>query len=133
MSEQINEDTLISISETPSITEEIKELSYTLNTGVDAFASITTEKINGKVEVIILEASEPVHIQIAFESHPDIVLFNALQFIGNGYYAVRKFAVGHTPVDVFEQVGCKWCLNNSLRITIDGNYGVEVKITLRYC
>ncbi|MCH7560984.1 MAG: hypothetical protein IIC67_06410 [Thaumarchaeota archaeon] len=108
------------------------DLTFTLNTGIEAFATTTTNVINAELQCIILIASKPVNIKISFTDYPDVTLFEAEQFIGVDYFYIRKAAVGTNPTDVFEQVAAAWALNDSLRISVEGNLNTEVTVILRH-
>lgn len=109
-----------------------KDLSFTLNTGIESFATVTTDVINAELQCIILISNKPVNIKISFTDWPDVLIFEAQNFVGVDYFYVRKAAVGKTPIDVFEQVAPAWALNDSLRISIEGNLNTETTVILRH-
>lgn len=112
---------------------KVKDLVYTLNTGIEAYVTTTTEHINGELECVILSSSSPVTIKIVFEDYPELSLFEAIQYTGIDYFYLKKACVGKTPADVFEEVAESWALNNKLRIIVQDNFNAEVKVILRYC
>lgn len=131
MKKEIKEQIEIVINETDNNSEKIKDISFTLNTGLESVVSFTTEKINGILESVIIDAEKPINIHISLNEHPNVTLFDVLGFIGEKYLPLQQEPTSSDNQKLnFGTV--KWILNDSLKITINGNINTLVHFTFRY-
>jgi hypothetical protein len=135
MTEKIDEETHIIIREPEEDMEEeyeVKELFYSLKTIQSNESSVETEVINGELETVIISSNKRVSVNIRLAEHPEIVLFEVVDFEGTKYLPLRSrvYDVDGNP---FTFDVCNWYLNDSLLISIKGQVDTQVDFKLRYC
>lgn len=131
MSEEVKEELTITVDDKKE--DKIKELSFTLNTLDQGFASYITSPINGKFEAVILESNMPCQVRITFAEHPNILLFDSSNVpIYDSVYLPLRVQPISKDYEGFTQAYEEWCLNNSIKCEVQGQMNTTVKVILRY-
>lgn len=129
MKEEIKEDVNINVSEDNS--NKIKEMIFTLNTGMDASIEHITDNINGEIQSLIIDCDKQVNVKISLENFGNIKLLNAIGFFGQKYIPLRIEAMS-PDIQKLNFGVTKYYLNDRLRVVVDGNINSLVRFIIRY-
>lgn len=128
-----NEEEIEEENEEEAITveENVKDLKLILNTGSTGEVIHETQKVNGRLNAIIVDAEKPVDVTISLAEFPDIQILSARNIIGQKYIHIADQSV--TPQ--FEKLtfaSKDFYLNDKLNINIKNNINTVVTVVIRH-
>lgn len=123
---QNNEDILPEIVEAR---HEISDLVLELNTGDSGLASTTTSNIKGKLDAFIIETEKPVMLEIYLRG---MIIFKG-HINQNKYMPLRLSPVDSKNQSYAQELDVCYYLNDSLKVNIEGEKNIDVKLTVRTC
>ena len=123
---QNNEDILPEIVEAR---HEISDLVLELNTGDSGLASTTTSNIKGKLDAFIIETEKPVMLEIYLRG---MLIFKG-HINQNKYMPLRLSPVDSKNQSYAQELDVCYYLNDSLKVNIEGEKNIDVKLTVRTC
>lgn len=128
MEKQIKEDVEVLVKENEN---KIKDFVFSLNTSQSGKANYTTELVNGELCGIIITTISPIKVKIYLFNHPEIVLFEMVNYYGDSYIPLRLDAVSYLGEHIRDSNSC-WFLNDNLVCETEGAFNTETKFIIRY-
>ena len=107
----------------------IQDYDFEINLGEEKEKIITTEKIIGKLDALIISTNRECEIFIGF-AEVQITLMDDINYAGTNYIALRTEAQNYKR-ERFNYQSKKWVLNNALVIRVRGATATNVQVTLR--
>lgn len=92
---------------------------------------VTTKKLNGYIESILIDASKPIRLEMTFDEHKDINLLTEKNLRGKKFFLLRKQTQKNSE-EAFNYAPEKIAINNKLRFTIRGERHSKTTIIVRY-
>jgi len=112
---------------------QIKEKTYKFSLGMGEGSAIVhvTEKINGILQALIIDAERPVSVTIRLADFPGIVVFESTGIVGQKYCPLETQTIAEDG-SRFKISTSKWALNDKLEIIVKDNINTNVLLKLRY-
>ena len=108
----------------------IKDFDYTIKVGKEKAKQVSTEKIVGELDAIIVKTNKPCEVYIRFLEIDGIFIYKCVNFNGSRYIPIRVEAMSIND-EKFNFVSEKFALNNKLIIDVRGQQNTTLNITLR--
>jgi len=125
--EEANEGLDVRIKE---IKDDIKEISFGLNTADSGIATEITDIITGNIKCIIIKADAQASIDISLLEY-DIPIFTEVAFNGVEYLPLRVFTINSEHKQgSFSPV--EWTINDKLKFEIKGAKFTNVEFIVRW-
>lgn len=125
--EQENEE----VKEEVVVVENVKDLKLILNTGFTGEVNHETQKVNGQLNAIIIDAEKPVDVNISLAEFPDIKIFAVRNVVNQKYFPIAEQST--TSINEKLTFASKdFYLNDKLNINIKNNISTIVTVLIRY-